>query len=84
MVELMAKDQHCTVSELIGNKTMREQIDIKKYVTEETGLPTLTDIMKESWRNPDGTPANRLRSLSSTPACSPWKTCEKGWSCQAS
>jgi uncharacterized protein len=47
VVELMAKDQHCTVSELIGNKTMREQIDIKKYVTAETGLPTLTDIMKE-------------------------------------
>jgi uncharacterized protein len=43
----MAKDQHCTVSELIGNKTVREQIDIKKYVTAETGLPTLTDIMKE-------------------------------------
>ena len=47
VVELMAKDQHCTVSELIGNKTMREQIDIKKYVTAKTGLPTLTDIMKE-------------------------------------
>ena len=26
---------------------MREDIDIKHYVTEETGLPTLTDIMKE-------------------------------------
>ena len=47
VVELMAKDQHCTVSELIGNKTVREQIDIKKYVTAEKGLPTLTDIMKE-------------------------------------
>ena len=47
IVERMAKDQHCTVSELIGNKTVREQIDIKKYVTAETGLPTLTDIMKE-------------------------------------
>lgn len=47
VVELMAKEQHCTVSELIGNKTIREQIDIKKYVTTETGLPTLTDIMKE-------------------------------------
>ena len=47
VVELMAKDQHCTVSELIGNKTIREQIDIRKYVTTETGLPTLTDIIKE-------------------------------------
>ena len=47
VVELMAKDQHCTVSELIGDKATRDKIDIKKYVTAETGLPTLTDIMKE-------------------------------------
>ena len=43
----MAKDRNCTVSDLIKNKDMREDIDIKHYVTEETGLPTLTDIMKE-------------------------------------
>ena len=47
VVEQMAKDRNCTVSDLIKNKDMREDIDIKHYVTEETGLPTLTDIMKE-------------------------------------
>ena len=47
VVEQMAKDRNCTVSNLIKNKDMREDIDIKHYVTEETGLPTLTDIMKE-------------------------------------
>ena len=43
----MAKDQGCSVSDLINNKDTREQIDIKRYVTDEVGLPTLTDIMKE-------------------------------------
>ena len=47
VVEQMAKDRNCTVSDLIKNKDMREDIDIKHYVTEETGLPTLTDIMRE-------------------------------------
>ena len=36
-----------SVSDLIMNKGTRERIDIKKYVTAEVGLPTLTDIMKE-------------------------------------
>ena len=47
IVEQMAKDQGCTVIDLINNKEKREAIDIKRYVTEEVGIPTLTDIMKE-------------------------------------
>ena len=47
VVEQMAKDFHCTVSDLINKKELREQIDIHRYVTAEVGLPTLTDIMKE-------------------------------------
>ena len=47
VVEQMAKDQDCTVAELISNKEKRETIDIKKYVTSDIGLPTLTDIMQE-------------------------------------
>jgi uncharacterized protein len=47
VVEQMAKDQHCSVSDLISDATKRSQIDINKYVTKEVGLPTLTDIMKE-------------------------------------
>ena len=47
IVELMAKDHACSVSDLISNKEKREAIDIKKYVTAEVGIPTLTDIMKE-------------------------------------
>ena len=47
VVEQMAKDCGCSVSDLIMNKVTREGIDIKKYVTAEVGLPTLTDIMNE-------------------------------------
>ena len=47
IVEQMAKDQGCSVTDLINNKGTREQIDIKRYVTADVGLPTLTDIMKE-------------------------------------
>ena len=47
VVELMAKDQHCSVDDLINNKEKRSEIDIRHYVTDTIGLPTLTDIMKE-------------------------------------
>ena len=47
VVEQMADDLQCTVSDLISNKEQRDAIDIQRYVTEDTGLPTLTDIMKE-------------------------------------
>ena len=47
LVEQMANDQHCTVRQLIEEKDRREAIDIKKYVSDEVGIPTLTDIMQE-------------------------------------
>lgn len=47
VVEQMAKDLHCTVADLISQADKRSQIDIRKYVTDTIGIPTLTDIMKE-------------------------------------
>ena len=47
VVEHIAKDMKCSVEDLIKNKELRSQIDIKKYVTDKVGLPTLTDIMEE-------------------------------------
>ncbi len=47
IVEKMAKDLKCSVADLIKNKDLRSQIDIKNYVTDTVGLPTLTDIMQE-------------------------------------
>lgn len=47
IVEQMAHDQGCTVGDLINNKEKREAVDLQRYVTDEVGLPTLTDILKE-------------------------------------
>ena len=47
IVEKIAKDLKCSVADLIKNKELRSQIDIKNYVTDAVGLPTLTDILQE-------------------------------------
>lgn len=52
IVERMAKDLHCRISELMGSggQQMREQIDLQRYVSDDgtgLGLPTLQDILKE-------------------------------------
>jgi uncharacterized protein len=47
IVEQMAKDQGVGIEDLIKDGTIRKQVDLKKYVTDKVGLPTLTDIMKE-------------------------------------
>ncbi|WP_417881886.1 Tex family protein [Xanthomarina gelatinilytica] len=47
IVEKMATDLNRKVSDLIGNKDLLEKIDLKKYVTDTVGLPTLQDILKE-------------------------------------
>ena len=50
IVKAMAKDNGCTVAELIENKELQKKIDVKKYVTPTVGMPTLTDIMAELQR----------------------------------
>lgn len=47
IVEKMAKDLKCSVSDLIANIDWQEKIEINKYTTEQIGLPTLKDIMSE-------------------------------------
>lgn len=47
IVEQMAKDNHCTVAQLMADAAKRKAVDIKKYVTDTVGMPTLTDIMAE-------------------------------------
>ena len=46
-VEAMARDLSCSVEDLLQDETLRERIDLPAYVTEKTGIPTLTDIMEE-------------------------------------
>lgn len=47
IVEQMAKDLKCTLAELISNKELKKKLDLKKYVTDKVGMPTLLDIMEE-------------------------------------
>jgi uncharacterized protein len=47
LVDRMAKDLNCTVSDLMRDAGLRQKIQLTKYVTETVGLPTLTDILGE-------------------------------------
>lgn len=46
-VTQMAIDLNSSVSELMSKAELRKLIDVKKYVTDEVGLPTLKDILDE-------------------------------------
>ena len=43
----MADDLNCTVSDLIENKEMKKQLDLKNYISGDVGMPTLSDIIAE-------------------------------------
>jgi len=47
VVKEMTKDLGCSVDDLMKDKDLRKQIDLKKYVSGDVGLPTLKDIMNE-------------------------------------
>jgi uncharacterized protein len=47
LVETIAKDLKCSISDLMSKEELRKQIELKKYITEEIGLPTLKDILAE-------------------------------------
>ncbi len=47
IVDRMARDLNCSVSDLMKDASLRAKVDLKKYVSEKVGLPTLTDIMTE-------------------------------------
>lgn len=47
IVEQMAKDLGVTVQDLMAQDNLRKKIDLKNYVSDTVGLPTLKDIMDE-------------------------------------
>lgn len=47
IVDAMVKDMKCSVLDLMQNEKLRKGIDLKKYVTDTVGIPTLSDIMAE-------------------------------------
>ncbi|MEX2233063.1 MAG: Tex family protein [Cyclobacteriaceae bacterium] len=47
IVEKMAQDMGCSVKDLMSSAELRKQLDLKKYITDKVGIPTLTDILAE-------------------------------------
>ncbi len=47
VVDRIAADLNCKVTDLISAKDLRKKIDLNRYVTEDVGLPTLEDILSE-------------------------------------
>lgn len=65
LVEKMASDLGCKVADLMKDAALRQQIDLKKYVTDKVGLPTLNDIVKELAK-PGRDPREQFESFSFT------------------
>ncbi|MFC1692371.1 Tex family protein [Candidatus Latescibacterota bacterium] len=47
VVESIAYDCNCSVLDLLRKESLREQVEVSRYVTQTVGLPTLNDIMTE-------------------------------------
>ena len=47
IVDAMARDLGCSVLDLMREEKLRKRIDLKQYVSEKVGLPTLNDILSE-------------------------------------
>jgi len=47
VVEKMAEDMSATVADLLKQEDIRKKLDLKRYVSDNIGLPTLTDILQE-------------------------------------
>ncbi len=47
IVDAMAKDLGCSITDLMRDESLRKQIQLERYVTDTIGLPTLRDILAE-------------------------------------
>lgn len=63
IVKAMAKELRCSVTDLMTNEGLRNQIDLKRYLCEKVGIPTLRDIMAELAR-PGRDPREKLEPFS--------------------
>jgi uncharacterized protein len=65
IVEKMVADLGCTVADLMQDAELRKKVELKKYVTDTVGLPTLNDIMNELAK-PGRDPRETFESFSFT------------------
>ena len=62
IVEQMAKDMNCSVTDLIKDKTLRSRIKVENYISDTVGLPTLNDIMQELDK-PERDPRQKIQAF---------------------
>jgi uncharacterized protein len=62
IVGAMARDLGCSVLDLMRDEKLRKRIDLKQYVSEKVGLPTLNDILSELSK-PDRDPREQFESF---------------------
>jgi uncharacterized protein len=58
----MARDMGCPMADLMKDDSLRENIDLTRYVTDSVGMPTLSDIMAELAK-PGRDPRERFESF---------------------
>ena len=47
IVDTMARDMGCSLVDLMRDESIRKNLDLKRYVTDTVGMPTMNDIMNE-------------------------------------
>lgn len=62
IVERMAEDIGCDVTELIRNEGKRKEIKIEHYITDSVGIPTLKDIIAEL-EKPGRDPRSKIKEF---------------------
>ena len=63
LVETMAADLGVSLGELVADPSLAGRIDLKRYVSESVGLPTLTDIIEEL-KKPGRDPRSQFQTAS--------------------
>ncbi len=66
VVNTIAKDLNCTITELMNDDTLQQKIKLESYVTDKVGIPTLLDI-KEELSKPGRDPRARFEVFSYSP-----------------
>lgn len=62
LVNKMMKDHGISLTDSVGKRDFEKQLDLKKYISDEVGLPTLHDILKELAK-PGRDPRQRIQQF---------------------
>jgi uncharacterized protein len=63
LVEAMAADRGVSLAQLVADPALAERIDLRRYVSESVGMPTLRDIVEEL-KKPGRDPRSQFQTAS--------------------